>query len=73
MAEYIPDRPIRFGDRCLELADAAPTEPIRLSLLNIARLCLVEAELIAGSKQAIAESRVLIARASALLAPQDAH
>ena len=73
MPAYIPERSVRFADRCLELAEAAPSERIRLMLLSIARLSLLEADLIAGSKRSIAESRELIARASALLPSQDAH
>jgi len=55
------------SDRCLQWADKAPTEPIRQTLLSIARLCEVDAELVERSKQCLIDSREMIARADRLL------
>jgi hypothetical protein len=55
---------------CLQLADKAPTEEIRTRLLNVASLYEREAKLLGASEAHISESRELIAKAEALLAPQ---
>jgi hypothetical protein len=35
----IDDRPLRFSDRCFELAEMAPTDEIRRFLLSVVEFC----------------------------------
>ena len=51
-----PTAPIRFGERCLELATLAPNEKIRNVLLTIARICEVEADLPGDSTEPLQAS-----------------
>jgi hypothetical protein len=39
------ERLLRCRDRCREMAETAPTEAIRISLLSVARLYEIEADL----------------------------
>lgn len=54
-------------DRWLAMADQAPTEALRVQLLNIARLFEVEIELTHRAHECLCESKELIARVDSLL------
>lgn len=49
------------------MAEVAPDERIRASLLNLARICELDARLVAASQIQISESRELLLRANAVL------
>jgi len=55
-------------DRCVAMAMYAPTEAIRVERLRVARLYDVDVDLTARALQHIAESKELIAKATAVLA-----
>jgi hypothetical protein len=44
-------------DRCLDMAEMAPTEAIRTKLLSVARLYEIEANLVNRARQCIADSK----------------
>jgi hypothetical protein len=54
-------------DRCLKMAELAPTEAVGTKLLQIAHLYEVEAELTERARRLIAESKDLIAKADTIL------
>jgi hypothetical protein len=60
---------LRHRNRCLQLAEMAPSEAIRVKLLSVARLYEIEVNLIDRAGQSIADSKELIAKIEALLSP----
>jgi hypothetical protein len=52
---------------CLRMAEIAPTDRIRQSLLRHAEHCEIEARLVERSRNCLSESRELLARVEALL------
>ncbi len=61
------DEYLHLRERCLLMAEAAPDEHVRASLLRTARNCEIEARLIKQAAPRIAESRAAIAEADAVL------
>jgi hypothetical protein len=61
------DKYVQRRDHCLLMAEVAPTEGIRESLLRMAQLCEIEARLVNHAALRISESRAAIAKADALL------
>jgi len=61
------DKYVQRRDHCLLMAELAPTEGIRESLLRMAQLCEIEARLVKHAALRISESRAAIAKADALL------
>ena len=51
----------------LRLDAARVSGPDKRRLLNLARICGIEADIVRGSRRAIAESREMIAQANKLL------
>ena len=60
--EYLQHR-----EHCVLMAEIAPTEHIRASLLRMARLCEIEARLIKDSAVRLLESRAAIVKVNDLL------
>jgi len=63
----IEDEYLQRLEDCLLLADVAPTEHVRATLLRMARHCEIEARPIKLSAVQLSESRTAIAKANALL------
>jgi hypothetical protein len=61
------DKYVQRRDHCLLMAEVAPTEGVRVSLLRMAQLCEIEARLVEQAALRISESRAAIAKADALL------
>jgi hypothetical protein len=66
---YSKSENLLHRDRCLHLAEVAPSEAIRVKLRSVARLYEIAVNLIDRARQSIADSRELIAKTEALLSP----
>ena len=63
----VEDEYLQRREDYLLLADVAPTEHVRASLLRMARLCEMEARLIKDSAVRLLESRAAIVKVNDLL------
>ena len=63
----IAEKYLEHCAHCVAMAEIAPNERIRASLLNLARICELDARLVAASQIQISESRELLLRANAVL------